>query len=342
MTAKERYQAGRADLVYWLRSRGETLKKSGSEWEWSHQGERVTVRNNVWFDQYTQEGGDAVKFLQYFYGMSEERAVAEHLGCSLFELDDVPQHLRPTRKPVLIKKAEPKPNLTPPAANTNMRRVFAYLCQTRGIDPEVVSAFAHAHILYESADKHNAVFVGKDEHGGKVKHIHMRGTLTDGHFRQTLEGSEKAYSFHYTGSGPRLYVFEAPIDMLSYISIHRKSLAFSAESGKGGYTAGNLPDCTKSGRCTLHPENWQENSYVALCGVGSAPIQRFLDEVPQLEEVVLCLDNDEAGHKATERIARELLDEWNVVVSSHFPDCKDWNDELLAGQEETQEPVMAM
>ena len=49
---------------------------------------------------------------------------------------------------------------------------------------------------------------------------------------------------------------------------------------------------------SLHPENWQENSYVALCGVGSAPIQRFLEEVPQLEEVVLCLDNDEAGHKA--------------------------------------------
>lgn len=309
MTAKERYQAGRADLIYWLRSRGETLKKSGSEWEWSHQGERVTVRNNIWFDQYTQDGGDAVKFLQYFYGMSEERAVAEHLGCSLSELDDVPQHLRPTRKPIQITKAEPKANLTPPPANTNMRRVFAYLCQTRGIDPEVVSAFAHAHILYETADKHNAVFVGKDENG-KVKHIHMRGTLTNGHFRQTLEGSEKAYSFHYTGPGQQLYVFEAPIDMLSYIS--------------------------------LHPENWQENSYVALCGVGSAPIQRFLDEVPQLEEVVLCLDNDEAGHKAAERIAKELLSSWAVTVSGHFPEQKDWNDELLATQEETHEPVMAM
>ena len=68
MTAKDRYKAGHADLVYWLRSRGEILKRSGSEWEWKHQDERVTVRHNVWFDQYTQEGGDAVKFLQYFYG----------------------------------------------------------------------------------------------------------------------------------------------------------------------------------------------------------------------------------------------------------------------------------
>lgn len=275
MTAKGRYKAGHTDLVYWLRSRGETLKKSGSEWEWKYQDERVTVRGNVWFDQYTQKGGDAVKFLQYFYGMSEGQAVAEHLGCTITELDDIPQHLRPARRiPSPPRKEIVK--LTPPAANGNMRRVFAYLCQTRGIDPDVVSVFAHAHTLYESADKHNAAFVGKDEQG-RVKHIHMRGTLTDGHFWQTLGGSEKTYSFHHTGQGKQLFVFEAPIDMLSYIS--------------------------------LHPEDWQNNSYVALCGVGSAPIQRFLETVPQLEEVTLCLNNDEAGHNAAGRIARELLDE---------------------------------
>ena len=309
MTAKDRYRASHADLVYWLRSRGETLKKSGSEWEWKHQGERVTVRHNIWFDQYTQEGGDAVKFLQYFYGMSEEGAVAEHLGCTVTELDEVEERICPAKKIALSKTEEKKIDLTPPAANGNMRRVFAYLCQTRGIDPEVVSAFAHAHLLYESADKHNGAFVGKDEHG-RVRHIHMRRTLTGSGFRQTLGGSEKAYSFHHTGSGRQLYVFEAPIDMLSYIS--------------------------------LHSESWQENSYVALCGVGSAPIQRFLETSPQLEEVVLCLDNDEAGHNAAQCIARELLDEWEVKVSAHFPEQKDWNEELLTGQEEVFEPTMAM
>lgn len=67
--------------------------------------------------------------------------------------------------------------------------------------------------------------------------------------------------------------------------------------------------------------------------MGSAPIQRFLDEVPQLEEVTLCLDNDGAGHKAAGRIARELLEEWEGEVSAHFPDQKNWNEELLAPEE---------
>ena len=50
----------------------------------------------------------------------------------------------------------------------------------------------------KSADHHNAVFVGRDEQG-KVRHLHARGTLTGSHFRQTLPGSEKEYSFHWPG-----------------------------------------------------------------------------------------------------------------------------------------------
>ncbi len=302
MTAKDRYQAGRTDLVYWLRSHGEALKKSGSEWEWKYHDERVTIRGHLWFDQYTQVGGDAVKFLQYFYGYSEEDAVASHLGCAVSELAKGQPHSY--TKSITAPPRETKIELQPPAANKSMRRVFAYLCQTRGISSEVVSAFAHAHLLYESADKHNAVFVGRDGQG-KPRHIHMRGTLTGSGFRQTLAGSEKAYSFNYAGTGRLLYVFEAPIDLLSYIS--------------------------------LHPEGWQENSYVALCGVGISPIERLLDEVTQLEEVTLCLDNDQAGHDAAVRIAKQLLDGWEVTVTAHFPGYKDWNEELQASRGMIQE-----
>ena len=144
-----------------------------------------------------------------------------------------------------------------------------------------------------------------------MRHLHARGTLTGSSFRQTLPGSEKAYSFHWQGSSRKLYVFEAPIDLLSYIS--------------------------------LHPEGWQGHTYVALCGVSAAPIHRLLEAKPQLEEVILCLDNDEAGHKAARRIAAELLREWNVTVSAEFPSQKDWNDELLYYRpEESQGLTMSM
>ena len=261
----------------------------------------------MWFDQYTQKGGDAVDFFTYFYCESEEQAAAMLLNCSVADLEKFPTRSPPQAAPV--KKQQEKILEIPPA-HKDMRRVFAYLCQTRGIAPEVVSAFAHARLLYESAGHHNAVFVGRDEQG-KIRHLHARGTLTDSHFRQTLPGSEKAYSFHWPGTSGKLYAFEAPIDLLSYIS--------------------------------LHPEGWQEHIYVALCGVSAAPIHRLLEAKPQLEEVVLCLDNDEAGHKSARRIAAELLREWNVTVSAEVSALKDWNDVLLSfRQEESQGLTMSM
>ena len=174
-------------MVALLRSRGETLKRLGSEWEWKFHDERVTIRNNVWFDQYTQKGGDAVDFFHYFYGESEEQAVAMLLNCSVQDLEKLPARSPPSLS--RSKQEEPK-QLAIPAAHNDMRRVFAYLCQTRGIDPEVVSAFVHARLLYESADHHNAVFVGRDEKG-KIRHLHARGTLTGSHFRQTFPGQRK-------------------------------------------------------------------------------------------------------------------------------------------------------
>ena len=307
ITKQQRYLAGRTDLVALLRSRGETLKRLGSEWEWKFHDERVTIRNNVWFDQYTQKGGDAVDFFRYFYGESEEQAAAMLLNCSVADLEKLPACSPPmSSRP---KLEEPK-QLEIPPANKDMRRVFAYLCQTRGIAPEVVSAFARKDLLYESANHHNAVFVGRDEQG-EIRHLHARGTLTGSHFRQTLPGSEKEYSFHWPGTSGKLYAFEAPIDLLSYIS--------------------------------LHPEGWQDHSYVALCGVSAAPIHHLLETQPQLQDVTLCLDNDKAGHNAARRIAGELLREWNVTVSAEFSTLKDWNDELLANhQEESESMTMTM
>lgn len=68
-----------------------------------------------------------------------------------------------------------------PAANGNMRRVFAYLIKQRYIDPAVITHFAHERTLYESREFfgepkleiHNAVFVGKDK-DGIPQHAHKR------------------------------------------------------------------------------------------------------------------------------------------------------------------------
>lgn len=120
-----------------------------------------------------------------------------------------------------------------------MRRVYAYLMKCRQIDRKVIAYFAKAGTLYEDADYHNAVFAAKDEHG-VFRHAHKRSANSVGKaFRQNVECSDSRYSFHHIGTDGSLYVFEAPIDILSYIS--------------------------------LYPGDWAEHSYVSCCGTSPNP-----------------------------------------------------------------------
>lgn len=122
-----------------------------------------------------------------------------------------------------IMQREPPP-FTLPKRNDNMRRVYAYLISRRGIDRDVVNAFAYRQMIYESAEYHNAVFVGFDSKG-IPRHANLRGTGAESTFKGNAPGSIPEYSFHWTGSEDTLFLFEAPIDLLSFISLHKDNWA---------------------------------------------------------------------------------------------------------------------
>lgn len=57
--------------------------------------------------------------------------------------------------------------------------------------------------------------------------------------------------------------------------------------------------------------------------------------------VYLCLDNDDAGHAASKRVAA-LLQERGVDTQRLVPELKDWNDDLLQGQQEELAPCLSL
>lgn len=197
---------------------------------------------------------------------------------------------------------ERKP-LVPPEKNDTMKRVYAYLMQKRHISREVLSFFARQGTLYESAGHHNAVFAGVDK-DGNIRHIHKKGTCSDSRsFRMNEDGSDSSYGFGYAGNGNRLYVFEAPIDLLSFL--------------------------------TLYPKDWQENSYIVLNGVAEHAMLQMLKDYSGLNTVVLCLDHDPAGIEACGRLAEILVQNGCTKIQTLRPAFKDWNEELknLNGEE---------
>jgi hypothetical protein len=287
-TDEEKQRARSADLVSFLQSMNEPVKRSGSEYEWD--GHHITIRENKWYDQYGQEGGSAIDFAMKYLSLSYPQAVRALLGQSSY------LHEPHYKKPDKAKINERTP-FALPEANANMRRVYAYLIKTRGIDRDVVSYFARKKLIYEDAKFHNAVFVGTDENT-IPRHAHKKSTsLIDDRYRGNAKGSEAEYSFHHTGESEKVYVFEAPIDMLSFI--------------------------------TLHKEDWQDHSYISLCSVFGKALFHSLMEHSYLRLPLLCLDNDKAGSEAAARIRGDLIRTGYSDVRILTPSLKDWNEDLL-------------
>ncbi|PWJ70550.1 Toprim domain-containing protein [Ruminococcaceae bacterium R-25] len=289
-------RAADTDLVDFLRMNGQQVKRVGTEYEWMDGDETVSIKDNLWFHQYERVGGTTISFVEKYFGLNFRDAVKLILN------EDG------TEEPSYInKKAQQKPKpitqieFRLPESNNNMHRTFGYLINTRGIDSTILRIFAHNGLLYETKAHHNAVFVGKDK-SGKPKHAHLRSTTSKHRWRGNQMGSDTRFSFNWRGKGNTVFVFEAPIDMLSYIS--------------------------------MYPRNWYDNNYIAACSLSPQPLMQMLKDNPNLDHVYICYDNDGPGQKSAQQLCEQLkADGYKAEIL--VPTLKDWNEDLLnSGQEE--------
>ena len=270
-------KANAVDLEKFLRAQGETLVRSGKEYRWKAH-DSLTVCENKWFRHSRSKGGFSVDFVMEFYGKSFLEAVQMLTG--------EPGEAQPEADPA------PSPAFRLPLRNVTNANILNYLTQERKLSPSLVNFFIAVGDIYEDAAHHNVVFVGRDV-DGHPRYASSRGINEK--FRQDAAGAEKAFGFAHRGTDKQLLVFEAPIDLLSFIE--------------------------------LFPKNWQQHNYLSLGGVSGKALQQFLSERPDVERVFLCLDADKAGEDACKRLAALLPD--TVSVTRIQPCMKDWNDVLV-------------
>ena len=270
-------KANAVDLEKFLRAQGETLVRSGKEYRWKAH-DSLTVCGNKWFRHSQSKGGFPVDFVMEFYGKSFPEAVQMLTG--------EPGEAQPEADPA------PSPAFRLPLRNVTNANILNYLTQERKLSPSLVNFFIAAGDIYEDAAHHNVVFVGRDA-DGHPRYASSRGIREK--FRQDAAGAEKAFGFAHRGTDKQLLVFEAPIDLLSFIE--------------------------------LFPKNWQQHNYLSLGGVSGKALRQFLSERPDVERVFLCLDADKAGEDACKRLTALLPD--TVSVTRIQPCMKDWNEVLV-------------
>ena len=230
-------RANQADLVSFLQSQGEQLTRAGNEYRWKRH-DSLTVRGNKWYRHSQSKGGGPIDFVMEFFGKSFIKAVELLTG----EKGAAPPPDRPC--PASFSDFR----LPPPNSDNKTER--KYLTAARRIDEDVTGFFFARSDIYEDAAHHNAVFVGRDEDGIPC-YAHSKGTA--GNFRLDVKGSDKAFNFCYRGEGGRLFVFEDPVDLLSFLCLFKKA--------------------------------WQKQSYLSLGGVGEKALLRFLSDRPNIKTV---------------------------------------------------------
>lgn len=268
------------DLVYLAKQFGFTPFRSGKLHRMKEDESLVIFDSNTFCHFYYQGtpgyGGSPIDFAMTYGNMTMPEAISYLLDIANYKRDIIV----PEEKMSKPKKVQQE--LVLPEANENYKRVFAYLSATRGIDAKVISQFMHEKRLYESKDKHNCVFVSYDKEG-KPKYAALRGTLTYGAnttFRGDVEGSDKNVGFPYPRSSDTVLVFEAPIDMMSFMS--------------------------------LYPND--KNSYVALGCLSLNALDTFLESHPEIDNIGFILDNDtHAPEKVTAAKLQYSANGYNII-----------------------------
>ena len=297
--SKEQIQRANAvDIVDYLKSRGESVIKSGKEFRWK-QHDSVTIDHNQWFRHSEGQGGNPIDFLMKFYNMTFPEAMEELIR----EKGDEKRSPSIDEKDVGSSGDCPIPSseLKLPELNESNDKAKEYLTKVRGLKESLVDHFIEKGMIAEEKAHRNILFFGKDTEG-KIRYAHRRGMqineTKEDRFRMDVSGSDKSYGFSYQGSRPHLFVFESPIDMMSFIQ--------------------------------LFPTSWKERNYVSLGGVTDAALTAFLSARPDINVIYLCLDSDEAGRNACVKIADSLSDRY--IVKQIVPQKKDWNEVITSNE----------
>lgn len=278
------------DLPSLLTALGYQVTKIG-RYHSTKEMDSLRIKNRtVWYRYSENIGGDAIAFLRHFCGMNFRESVEYLLRFN-------GQARAPPQKSVFTQNTVEKEKIpfALPPKSVDHRRVFAYL-RKRGVAAQVISAFLASGLLYEDAEHHNCVFVGRKD--GQPVFANKRGTYDrDGKgFKGDVSGSDKSVGFRLPCSSQNtaVRVFEAPIDLMSY--------------------------------CTLHRQ--MNSNAVALCCLHDGALKTYLAEHPHLNHIILCLDADEWGRRAAQKIKTDYESK-GFTVDVEIPEHgKDWN-ELL-------------
>ncbi len=288
-------------ILQYAQSAGYTPRQIGRYYTLEeHDSVRIDPDRDYFWRNSTSARGDVIDFVKEMEDVDTSGAIKILSNYANIPIGQAARETLPSRAEA---STAPQPFTLPEKAGHH-RNVYAYLTQTRGIDPEFVRGMLHNRQLYQDT-RGNCVFVAHDAEGNPNFGC-MRGTNTERPFKRDVTGSDYDKGFFIGGGGDTLVVTESVIDALSLMTIYKEQ---GVDPGAYSYLAPSGPSKIKC-------------------------VANQLRDHAEIKSVVLAMDNDKAGQLAAEHIREDLAAmEWDGLTVLSVPQADDWNEDLLRGRD---------
>ena len=302
-------EAKRMDLLTYLREfePGELVKFSRNTYTTkTHDSLKISNEKWMWWSRGIG-GKSALDYLIKVRDMDFVEAVQTIMGNGSVSYPTYENSNSYEQQPLLLPERSPTSDV-----------VVEYLFG-RGIDYEIINECLDKELIIESLPYHNVVFIGYDENK-EPKYAAYRAT-NQSRIMGDCTGSKKQYSFRLTAENTgEVHLFECAIDLLSYATLLK-----------------------------LDGKDWRQFNLVSLAGVYSpkqkiedskvpVTLSRLLEKDKTIRRIVLHLDNDVAGRKATKALQTILPKEYEVVDEppAYGKDVNDFLCKRLGIKEKTE------
>ena len=327
-TAEEYAAAKEADIAAFLMSIGYGLTRSNHCYKGKLHDSLVIREDGRWYwNSQDLHGYSPVELYKQI--LLKDYGYRDEIAAAIAAVKELAGGRGAYAAPAYIKEEAAQPPRAPgeqlllPAAYKNNNRVMAYLCRSRGLDPDIVRGLMKYGKIYETVQRwdkdagryvdgphHNAVFVAYDRKG-QPQNAFLRGTIPDVEkpFKKDIDGSDKSCPFTMYGRGNAgsVYCFESAIDLISHASLLK-----------------------------MNGADWRGGWRISLGGTSFLGLGRFLSERPEVREVVSCLDSDATGERRSAKLAEEYAAK-GYTVRREAPEAKDFNEDLLNCQQEQED-----
>ncbi|WP_143804682.1 DUF3991 domain-containing protein [Paraliobacillus ryukyuensis] len=316
MSDQEKKKANSVNILEYLLSIGEPLKKDGNNFyrHQDHDSLVINPKKNYFTWNSRNVSGNAVTYLMHVHNISFQDAVKQ-INSDLKDIDitnfKAPEVMYPSEFKYDVKEVD------------HYENTIKYLVDDRKIDRELVRQCIQADLIKEDSYK-NVVFKWKER--GQLIGANLQGTRKmpmekrlhedRAYFKKVLPTTkEHTFSgFQITRGYPQhLKFFESPIDLLSYFSLNKTKLS-------------NVRLISMDGLKQQTVILMFKKAFTELKGIGK-----------ELESISLGVDNDQAGREFINKFKNIKLRKNNgqpLQFDSELPDLPngtekwDWNNEL--------------